>query len=128
MSEGVAASTNIIVLCRGYIFSFDVIDRFEDEPLTPQEIAYQLYYIEKWCQAQSSDGRGIGALTTTDRTIWAKNRRHLIELHPENEKSLQMIEDSLLVAVMDDSEPSNQQQVYYLKIILNFNNLFHPRY
>jgi len=104
VSEGPSAPNNIIVMYRGYIFSFDAIFN-EQQLLCPQEIAYQLYYIEKWCQAQDRDGPGVGALTVTDRSVWAKNRDYLRTLHPENARILDLIEKSVMVFAYEDSEP-----------------------
>lgn len=95
---------------RGYIFSFDAILPDEDI-LTPQEIHHQLSYIEKWCSAQERDGPGIGALTVTDRSVWARNRKYLMALHPENEKNIKMIEGSIAVYAFEDSEPLTQTDV-----------------
>ncbi|XP_053214602.1 peroxisomal carnitine O-octanoyltransferase-like isoform X2 [Panonychus citri] len=109
--EGPPAPTNIIVLYRGYIFSFEAVDPQLEEPLTPQEIAFQLFYIEKWCQSQATDGPGVGALTVTDRSQWAKNRDYLIKLNTRNKKTIDRIEQSLFVIVFDDSEPTTQSQL-----------------
>ena len=109
--EGPPAPTNIIVLYRGYIFSFEAVDRKLEEPLTPQEIAFQLFYIEKWCQAQSTDGPGVGALTVSDRSRWAKNREYLIKYHPQNKTTLDKIEQALFVIIFDDSEPITQSEI-----------------
>ncbi|RWS24070.1 peroxisomal carnitine O-octanoyltransferase-like protein [Leptotrombidium deliense] len=108
-AEGAPAATNVIVLYRGHIFSFNAIDENE-EPLTPQELSFQLYYIEKWCQAQNA-GTGIGSLTVGKRNEWAKNREYLRSLHKKNVENLQLIEDALMVIVLDDSEPVTQGEV-----------------
>ena len=106
MSEGAIHSRNVIVLYRGYIFSFDMIlPDVEESILTPQELAYQLYFIEKWCQSQEHEGPGIGALTVTDRSLWAANRAHLRTLHPQNAKLLDLIENAIGVYAFEDSEP-----------------------
>jgi len=110
-SEGPLPPTNIIVLYRGYIFSFEAVNRENEQPLSALEIASQLRDIEKWCQSQPSPGSGVGALTTTDRTKWAKNRDYLIKLHSDNLKCLEMIEKSLKVFVLQDNEPLTQSQV-----------------
>lgn len=118
--EGPPAQTNVIVLYRGYIFSFEPIDRGAEEPFTPEEIAYQLYYIEKWCRAQPVDGPGIGSLTTTDRSVWAHNREYLKRLHPDNEIGLKTIENALMCIALDDAEPLNQQEVRILFTKLSY--------
>lgn len=110
VSEGPSAPNNVIIMYRGYIFSFDTMVSDEDM-LTPQELGYQLYYIEKWCQAQGREGQGIGSLTTTDRTLWAKNRSYLRSLHPDNDRLLKLIEGSIFVYAFEDSEPLSQTDV-----------------
>lgn len=82
-----------------------------EDVLTPQEIAYQLYYIDKWCQAQDRDGPGIGALTAADRSVWAVNRTYLRDLHPDNTRNLSLIEGAIFLYVLDDSEPLTQTDV-----------------
>lgn len=119
--EGPLASSNIIVLYRGYIFSFDAILPNEDI-LTPQEFTYQLYYIEKWCQAQERDGPGIGALTITDRSTWAKNHEYLKSLHPENAKNLDMIQKAICVFAFEDSEPLSPTDVSIQMCVMSFFN------
>jgi len=109
-SEGPLHSSNIIVLYRGYIFSFDIL--LPDESiLTPQELSYQLTYIEKWCQSQEREGPGIGALTITERSTWARNREYLKSLHAENGKLLDVIENAIGVYAFEDSEPLSQTDV-----------------
>lgn len=92
------------------MFTFDII--LPDESiLTPQELAYQLLFIEKWCQSQERDGPGIGALTVTDRSLWAKNRHYLRALHPENAKIMDVIENAIGVYAFEDSEPLSHTDV-----------------
>ncbi|XP_074605471.1 peroxisomal carnitine O-octanoyltransferase-like isoform X2 [Brevipalpus obovatus] len=110
-SEGPPPPTNVIVLYRGYIFSMEVIDRSNEEPLTPQEIAFQLNAIEKWCLSQPADGPGLGVLTTLERSHWAANREYLASIHPQNADNLKRIEEALLVITFDDSEPLTQEEL-----------------
>ncbi|CAG2178146.1 unnamed protein product [Oppiella nova] len=108
-SEGSKAPTNLIVLYRGYLFSFDLVEN--DEILTAHEIEGQLKFIEDWCQQQSTAGPGVGALTTTDRTKWAQNREYLIQLSADNKTILDTIESSLLAVALDDNEPITQEEI-----------------
>lgn len=79
----------------GYIFRFEAIHHEDEQPLNAFEIETQLRDIEKWCQNQSSLGPRLGALTTTDRTQWEKNRTYLVGLHLDNLKNLEIIEIKL---------------------------------
>ncbi|CAG2100244.1 unnamed protein product [Medioppia subpectinata] len=108
-SEGPTAPTNLIVLYRGYLFSFDLT--LNDDLLTAYEIDHQLRYIEDWCQQQPNAGPGVGALTTTDRTKWAQNREYLIQLNAENKQILDTIESSMFSVALDDNEPVSQEEI-----------------
>ncbi|XP_027976329.1 peroxisomal carnitine O-octanoyltransferase [Eumetopias jubatus] len=100
-SEG-HSPTHIAVLCRGRVFVFDVIH--EGCLITPPEIYRQLTYIHKKCQSEPN-GPGIAALTSEERTQWAKVREYLISLDPENLTILEKIQSSLLVYTIEDSSP-----------------------
>ena len=97
------------MLYRGYIFAFDNV--IDGQFLTAPEIESQLSYIENWCQSQSQNGPGVGALTTTGRTEWAHNRQYLKSLSPENEKYLEIIEKAMSVCAFEDKEPQNPREV-----------------
>ncbi|XP_062955916.1 peroxisomal carnitine O-octanoyltransferase isoform X2 [Cynocephalus volans] len=69
-----------------------------------QLLRKQLTYIYKKCHGEP-DGPGIAALTSEERTQWAKAREYLIGLDPENLTSLEKIQSSLLVYSIEDSSP-----------------------
>lgn len=100
-SEG-HCPTHIVVLCRGRIFLFDVL--YEGCLITPPEILRQLKYIYQKCQSEPN-GSGIPALTSEERTRWAKAREYLISLDPENLAKLEKIQSSLLVFSLEDGSP-----------------------
>ncbi|XP_022371123.1 peroxisomal carnitine O-octanoyltransferase [Enhydra lutris kenyoni] len=100
-SEG-HSPTHIAVLCRGRVFVFDMIH--EGCLITPPEIYRQLTYIHRKCHSEP-DGPGIAALTSEERTQWAKAREYLISLDPENLTMLEKIQSSLLVYSIEDSSP-----------------------
>lgn len=101
--------TNLVVLQSGRVFTFDLLNG-QQEPLTTAEIAAQLDRIDDLC-AQMGPGAGVGALTAGDRDSWAQNRMFLQQLHPDNVRSLALVEDAMFVLVMDDASPSNRQEV-----------------
>uniref|UniRef100_A0AAA9SDI4 Peroxisomal carnitine O-octanoyltransferase n=1 Tax=Bos taurus TaxID=9913 RepID=A0AAA9SDI4_BOVIN len=100
-SEGHSPS-HLAVLCRGRVFVFDVMH--EGYLMTAPEIQRQLTYIQKKCHSEP-DGPGVAALTTEERTRWAKAREYLISLNPENLTILEKIQSSLLVFCLDDDSP-----------------------
>ncbi|XP_036037546.1 peroxisomal carnitine O-octanoyltransferase isoform X2 [Onychomys torridus] len=100
-SEG-HCPTHIAVLCRGRAFVFDVLH--EGCLITPPELLRQLTYIHKKC-CREPVGPGIAALTSEERTRWAKAREYLIGLDPENLTLLEKIQTSLFVYSMEDTSP-----------------------
>ncbi|XP_031310679.1 peroxisomal carnitine O-octanoyltransferase [Camelus dromedarius] len=100
-SEGCCPS-HIAVLCRGRVFVFDGI--LEGSLITPPEILRQLTYIQKKCHSEP-DGPGVAALTSEERTRWAKAREYLIHLNPDNLTMLEKIQSSLLVFSLEDDSP-----------------------
>ncbi|XP_054420077.1 peroxisomal carnitine O-octanoyltransferase isoform X2 [Pteronotus mesoamericanus] len=100
-SEG-SSPTHVAVLCRGRIFVFDAVH--DGCLITPPEILRQLTYIHKKCYSQPA-GPGIAALTSEERTRWAKAREYLISLDPENLTMLEKIQSSVLVYSIEDGCP-----------------------
>ncbi|XP_077513846.1 carnitine O-octanoyltransferase isoform X2 [Amblyomma americanum] len=101
--------SHVVVLQSGRVFTFDVLND-RREPLTTAEIATQLDRINDAC-TRMGRGAGVGTLTHGDRDSWAQNRRVLLELHPDNERSLRLIEDSMFAIVIDDASPTNRKEV-----------------
>uniref|UniRef100_A0A5F9D9C2 Peroxisomal carnitine O-octanoyltransferase n=1 Tax=Oryctolagus cuniculus TaxID=9986 RepID=A0A5F9D9C2_RABIT len=100
-SEGHSPS-HLAVLCRGRVFVFDVIH--EGSLITPPEFLRQLTHIQEKCRREP-EGPGIAALTSEERTRWAKAREYLISLDPENLTLLEKIQSSLFVYSMEDGRP-----------------------
>ncbi|XP_063093230.1 peroxisomal carnitine O-octanoyltransferase isoform X3 [Cavia porcellus] len=98
-SEGQSPS-HIAVLCRGRVFVFEALH--EGCLLTPPELLRHLSYIHEKCH-QEPPGFGVAALTTEERTQWAKARAYLIGLDPENLASLERIQSSLFVYSLEDN-------------------------
>ncbi|RXN30370.1 peroxisomal carnitine O-octanoyltransferase [Labeo rohita] len=68
-SEGPCPS-HMIVMCRGRVFTFDAL--CDGRILTPPELLRQLTYIKDCCDREP-EGDGVSALTTEERTRWAKH-------------------------------------------------------
>ncbi|XP_012673584.1 peroxisomal carnitine O-octanoyltransferase [Clupea harengus] len=100
-SEGPCPS-HLVVMCRGRFFTFDVL--CDGHILTPPELLRQLTHIKQSCEGGPA-GEGVSALTTEERTRWAKTREHLISLDPANESILEVIQSSMFIVSLDDSKP-----------------------
>lgn len=107
-SEGEAAS-HVVVMCRGRFFTFKVLDG-DGNIITVPEFEVQLHHIRSLCDSQP-EGPGVGALTGQNRTVWYESRQHLISLHPENSKHLELIQKSIFAVALDDSAPVSQSEV-----------------
>ncbi|KAK7147285.1 hypothetical protein R3I94_009962 [Phoxinus phoxinus] len=100
-SEGPCPS-HMIVMCRGRVFTFDAL--CDGRILTPPELLRHLTYIKECCDGEP-EGDGVSALTTEERTRWAKAREYLISIDPVNKTILETIQSSLFVLGLDDAKP-----------------------
>ncbi|KAM3614448.1 uncharacterized protein V6R79_014547 [Siganus canaliculatus] len=100
-SEGPCPS-HLAVIYRGRIFTFDAL--CDGQILTPPEILRQLRYVKERCDAEP-EGEGVSALTSEERTRWAKAREHLISIDPHNQTILETIQSSLFVIGLDEKKP-----------------------
>lgn len=107
-SEGECPS-HLVVMCRGRIFSFDAV--YNGEILTPPELFRQLRFITEQCEGRE-EGAGVSALTSQERTLWAKAREHLINVDPHNKDLLEIIQSSLFVISLDPSKPYSTPENY----------------
>ncbi|XP_029444668.1 peroxisomal carnitine O-octanoyltransferase [Rhinatrema bivittatum] len=101
--------SHVVVMCRGRVFTFDTVH--EGHFLTSPEIYRQLAFIQKRCHNESR-GPGVAALTTEERTHWAKAREYLINLDPKNLSVLEIIQSSLFVISLDDASPDATPEDY----------------
>ncbi|KTF74492.1 hypothetical protein cypCar_00039557 [Cyprinus carpio] len=107
-SEGPCPS-HMIVMCRGRVFTFDAL--CDGRILTPPELLRQLTYIKECCDGEP-EGDGVSALTTEERTRWAKAREYLISIDPVNKTILETIQSSLFVLALDDAKPYSTPENY----------------
>ncbi|XP_054639070.1 peroxisomal carnitine O-octanoyltransferase [Dunckerocampus dactyliophorus] len=101
--------SHLVVMCRGRIFTFDAL--CDGQILTPPELLRQLSYVKERCEGRP-DGDGVAALTSDDRTRWAKAREHLISIDPHNETILEIIQRSLFIISLDDTKPYSSAENY----------------
>ncbi|XP_019896694.2 peroxisomal carnitine O-octanoyltransferase isoform X2 [Esox lucius] len=100
-SEGPCPS-HVVVMCKGRVFTFDVV--YDGNILTPLELLRQLTYVKQCCEGQPV-GDGVAALTSEERTRWAKVREYLTSIDPANKVILETIQSSLFVVSLDDAKP-----------------------
>lgn len=100
-SEGPCPS-HVVVLCRGRLFTFDTV--YDGQILTPPELLRQLTFVKTSCEGEP-EGDGVPALTSEERTRWAKAREHLISIDPANETILETIQSSQFVISLDETKP-----------------------
>uniref|UniRef100_A0A8C9T1G5 Peroxisomal carnitine O-octanoyltransferase n=1 Tax=Scleropages formosus TaxID=113540 RepID=A0A8C9T1G5_SCLFO len=94
--------SHLVVMCRGRTFTFDTV--YDGSILTPPELLRQFTYIRETCDREPV-GEGVSALTTEERTRWAKAREYLISIDPKNEAILETIQSSLFVVSLEDAKP-----------------------
>lgn len=107
VSEGTCPSVGIII-GRGRVFYFDFI--VDGEILQPQEFLHILT-IARDVIENDSVKPGIPILTADERTGWAKNRKHLIELSSNNAELLRIIESAAMTISFDDLEPIDYSEI-----------------
>ncbi|XP_054903584.1 peroxisomal carnitine O-octanoyltransferase isoform X3 [Poeciliopsis prolifica] len=108
VSEGPCPS-HLVVMCRGRIFTFDAL--FDGQILSPPELLRQLIFVKERCEGEP-EGDGVAALTSDERTRWAKAREHLISIDPHNKTILETIQSSLFVISLDESKPYSTPENY----------------
>ena len=104
-SEGPPVSTEVIVLCRGHLFSVPTIHPGPKEiPYSLTQLSEQFHAIlnHPFCQRS---GPGVAALTSLKRDQWAKNRQKLLKLSDRNRSNLRRIERSLQYIAFDEERP-----------------------
>ncbi|XP_035019502.1 peroxisomal carnitine O-octanoyltransferase isoform X3 [Hippoglossus stenolepis] len=106
--EGLCPS-HLVVMCRGRIFTFDAL--CDGQILTPPELLRQLRYVKGRCEGEP-EGDGVGALTSEERTRWAKAREHLISIDPHNNTILETIQSSLFIVSLDETKPYSTPENY----------------
>ncbi|TKS82045.1 Peroxisomal carnitine O-octanoyltransferase [Collichthys lucidus] len=102
--------SHLVVICRGRLFTFDALSA-DGQILTPPELLRQLSYVKERCDREP-EGDGVCALTSEERTRWAKAREHLISIDPHNKTILETIQSSLFVICLDEAKPYSTSENY----------------
>nr|XP_040219953.2 peroxisomal carnitine O-octanoyltransferase [Anopheles coluzzii] len=105
--EGPCAS-HIIVLYGGRIFKIPGLNATGD-PLSPQDFLFMLQQIQVKVESETMTvpHAGVPVLTNDDRTSWARNRQHLIELSARNATMVREIEEAVALLILDTHCPQN---------------------
>ncbi|XP_067366387.1 peroxisomal carnitine O-octanoyltransferase isoform X1 [Channa argus] len=101
--------SHLAVMCHGRIFTFDAL--CDGEILTPPELLRQLRFVKDRCEGEP-EGDGVAALTSEERTRWAKAREHLINIDPHNKTILETIQSSLFIISLDETKPYSTPENY----------------
>ena len=105
--EGYCPAVGIIV-GRGRVFQFEFL--VNGEVISPQEFLHILKIARDTIDNESF-APGIPILNSDERTNWAKNRNHLIELSADNAKKLKIIESAVMTICLDENEPNDYSEI-----------------
>ncbi|BGP28109.1 carnitine O-acetyltransferase [Rhodotorula toruloides] len=106
-------SRHIVVLARGQLYWFDVLDSKNRTAMTERALLANLTAIAADAGrtppnqvAQSA----LGVLTTERRTIWAHHRTHLMQ-NDGNAMCLDVVDKALFVVCLDDTSPETPSEM-----------------
>ncbi|XP_047103085.1 carnitine O-palmitoyltransferase 2, mitochondrial [Schistocerca piceifrons] len=107
------AAKHILVMKGGNFYTFDVLDR-DGNILNPSDIFTCVKYIAEH-QAPASS-YPVGILTTENRDVWAKARKHLEAIG--NADVLKLIDSSIFNLVLDDVSVADDKK-YMMQCLLH---------
>jgi hypothetical protein len=102
INPGNSVSGHIIVILRNQLFSLNMMDPMTKVSFGLETIKRQLWWIVNYVFNLKNVEPNIPILTSEHRDTWAKLRKSLVDLSPDNVKSLSIIESSLFVLALDD--------------------------
>ena len=106
-------SRHIIVLRRGQMYWFEVLDSHHRPALTERELQTNLEAIiadaDKTPPHQVAQG-AIGVLSTENRKTWASLRKVLLE-NASNRSCLEIVDSALFVVCLDDTAPDSLSEM-----------------
>lgn len=106
---GPSRERHLVVFFRGRIFRMDVLDP-QGRPYTAIELAAGLGDVMANGATAAAPGTSVGHLTTKARAEWAISRQRLLECHPGNATSLDVVETALFSVCLDDVVPAGVQE------------------
>ncbi|XP_029729005.2 peroxisomal carnitine O-octanoyltransferase [Aedes albopictus] len=101
---------HILVIYKGRMFKIEGL--FEDgEILAPQDFLLCFQQIQHRVDSEDASDAGVPVLTNDDRTTWARNRTHLLELSENNRNVMKDVESAISLFSMDTNCPDNHSEV-----------------
>ncbi|XP_055588371.1 peroxisomal carnitine O-octanoyltransferase [Uranotaenia lowii] len=102
--------SHLLVIYDGRIFKLNGLHE-NGEILSPQEFLLMLQQIQQKVDSERASHSGVPLLTNDDRTTWARNRNHLMELSEHNRYLFKEIEGAVALFSLDTNEPGNYSEV-----------------
>ena len=103
-----AGNHHVLVIRRNRLFVVHATDA-EGEPLSRQDIEFQLQAVVSLAGPPEAAVRPVGALTAWGRSEWASAREQLVA--DGNEELLERMEAAAVVVCLDDSAPETRSDV-----------------
>lgn len=102
--------SHILVIYKGRVFKIEGLDEGGDI-LNPQDFLLYFQQIQHIVDSENKCPYGVPLLTNDDRTTWARNRNHLIELSENNKNLIRDIESAISLFSMDTNCPADYSEV-----------------
>ncbi|PGH12206.1 hypothetical protein AJ80_06826 [Polytolypa hystricis UAMH7299] len=106
-----SAANHIVVLCRGQIYWFDVLDDDDNLLMSEKDISLNLQMViddAEQTPIQEAAKGAIGVLSTENRKIWSGLREVLTKDEGSNNaECLNIVDTAIFVLCLDSAEPSN---------------------
>lgn len=123
-SEG-RTPTHLTITGKGRQFIFNCVHE-DDSILTAPEILVALQRLRSILDYEP-DGDGVPALTHDNRTSWAKNRKHLMNLSEANKENLKLVESSCIDICFDEHQPQSTEESSQLCIYGDYHSRWGDR-
>ncbi|ALC47477.1 CG12428 [Drosophila busckii] len=117
--------SHLVVGARGRQFMFDCVHE-DDTILTAAEILVILQRMRSMLDYEP-EGDGVSLLTHDERSSWAKNRQHLMELSAANKDTLRMVESSAIIICWDEHEPRDYEESSQLALYGDYHSRWADR-
>ncbi|XP_065094923.1 peroxisomal carnitine O-octanoyltransferase [Ochlerotatus camptorhynchus] len=113
--------SHILVIYKGRIFKIEGLHE-DGEILTPQDFLLCLQQIKHKVDSEDVKDTDLPVLTNDDRTSWARNRNHLLELSENNKKTLMDVESAISIFSLDTNCPNDHSEVAAITLAGDLNS------